>query len=353
MGPGVTATHRYRVLLVEDSPDDAFLVTRMLKKHNSIEAEVVHVDRVASARVRLHQEGFDCVLLDLGLPDARGLEALRLIATASPEAAIVVLTGLEDEETGIQAVQEGAQDYLAKTSVDEHILARAIRYSVERKRVEATKRHFLDNAAHELRTPLSIIAGAAEILEMHKDDIEAPRFEELIGVIAKQGRRVSYLLSQLLELSELEEANRDGVEVIDLSEFLVDTLDASETPDGKYVDTAIEEGLKVRAHPERLRHIVVHFLENAYRYGGKNIWVESRVANGRIVLGVTDDGPGISDELRFQLFEPFGRGSLWHPQGSGLGLAICQRMAKSFDAEISYKPGTPVGARFELHLKPV
>lgn len=342
----------YRILLVEDSEDDAFLVTTMLKRNQAIRSEVVHEGRVSSARARLHQEAFDCVLLDLGLPDARGLEAVKLISAAAQDAAIVVLTGLEDEETGLDALKEGAQDYLSKSHVDGHVLGRAIRYSVERKRVEATKRHFLDNAAHELRTPLSIISGAAEILDLHKEDIDRARFDELINVISKQGRRVSYLLTQLLELSELQDTPRDGIEVVEVEEFVLEAMRRTPAPEGKVVEELIEEGVKGRAHPERLRHVLGHLLENAYRYGGSNVSIEARTAEGRVVLAVSDDGPGIPEDLRSQLFEPFGRGSLWHPQGTGLGLAICQRMARSFEAELAYHPRRPHGARFELLLKP-
>lgn len=340
----------YRVLLVEDSPDDAFLVTTMLNRTTGIRTAVEHVDRVATARARLHQVAFDCILLDLGLPDARGLEAVRLISAAAKDAAIVVLTGMDDEEIGLEALKEGAQDYLSKQRVDGHVLGRAIRYSVERKRVEATKRHFLDNAAHELRTPLSIISGAAEILELHKDDIDRSRFEELVGVISKQGRRVSYLLTQLLELSELQDATRDGVEIVDVGTYVAEAVAKKPPPEGKSLDEMVEDGVKARAHPDRLRHILEHLLENAYRYGGDNVAVESRSRGGGVFIAVTDDGPGISEELRSQLFEPFGRGSLWHPQGTGLGLAICQRMARTFDGEIRYRTGRPHGARFELNL---
>ena len=342
----------YKVLLVEDSPDDALFVTTMLERNPSVRADVTHVERVATARTSLHQDPFDCVILDLGLPDARGLDAVRLIATVAKEAAIIVLTGNEDEDTGIEALKEGAQDYLSKARVDGHILGRAIRYSVERKRVESTKRDFLDNAAHELRTPLSIISGAAEILDMHGQELEPDRFQELIAVIAKQGRRVGNLLTQLLELSELEDAARDGIEVIDLPAAVAEAIAEAPPPPEKVVEQMLEEGIKARAHPERLQQVVVHLLENAYRYGGKNISIEALTRGREVVLAISDDGPGISEELESQLFEPFGRGSLWHPQGSGLGLAISRRLAQTFEAEVAYRRRRPHGARFELTLKP-
>jgi PAS domain-containing protein len=85
---------------------------------------------------RLVEGGIDVVLLDLGLPDSRGLETLNRAHTQAPEVPIVVLTGLADETVGVKAVQEGAQDYLVKGQVDGDVLVRAIRYGIERKRAE-------------------------------------------------------------------------------------------------------------------------------------------------------------------------------------------------------------------------
>jgi signal transduction histidine kinase len=347
------ATHNFSVLLIEDSIGDAGLVIQMLKRSPVIQTEVDHVERVSAARAKLHTHSYDCVLLDLGLPDTQGLEALRLIRSATQDAAIVVLTGYEDEETEIEALQEGAQDYLAKNRINGYVLGRAIRYAVERQRVESAQRHFLDNAAHELRTPLSILQGAADILELHKDDLDKQKFDELVAVISKQGKKVGHLLNQLLELSELSTLDRSDLVPVSLSKAVESALYASPTPDGKSVEREIADEFKVLAHPERLQMIVGHLLTNAYRYGGEIITIEATSDDTRTVLTVADDGAGVPEELVDQLFTPFGRGSLWHPQGSGLGLALTRRLAKSFDAEVAYSPGVPNGARFEVLLRPV
>lgn len=141
--PGPTVPTR--VLLVEDDEGDAFLVRELLIDS----APDIYLDRVRTlqaAEARLPGE-FDCVLLDLGLPDAQGMEALRLILNAAPTLAVLVLTGLADEIRGIESVSYGAQDYLVKGNIDGELLHRAIRYAVERKRADESMRRLYASEA--------------------------------------------------------------------------------------------------------------------------------------------------------------------------------------------------------------
>jgi serine phosphatase RsbU (regulator of sigma subunit) len=128
---------RLAVLLVEDDPGDAFLVRELLLEAN---APVVLTVAESMSEARPLLDRVDCVLLDLGLPDAHGLSALREVLRHAASSAVCVLTGLEDEHLGIAAVAEGAQDYLVKGKVDGVLLARALRYAVERKRADENVR---------------------------------------------------------------------------------------------------------------------------------------------------------------------------------------------------------------------
>jgi diguanylate cyclase (GGDEF)-like protein/PAS domain S-box-containing protein len=125
-----------RLLLVEDNPGDAWLLREMLSKSASQHSEFTHVLRMSDAEGYLRKHGVDIVLLDLGLPDARGLGAVRRAHAAAPHVPLVVLTGLDDETLGTQALQEGAQDYLIKGEIETRGLLRALRYAVERKAME-------------------------------------------------------------------------------------------------------------------------------------------------------------------------------------------------------------------------
>lgn len=124
---------RLRVLLVEDDPADAFLVEEQLLEARA-PIDLQKVATMGQALPRLAT--VDCVLLDLRLPDASGLDALRQVLHEAARVAVCVLTGLEDEHLGVAAVAAGAQDYLVKGQVDGIALTRAVRYAVERRRAD-------------------------------------------------------------------------------------------------------------------------------------------------------------------------------------------------------------------------
>ena len=139
--PQPAAPARTRVLIVEDDEGYARLVGDLLDGSGSIAFHHDHAGSVADAVDRLARGPYDIVLLDLGLPDARDLDALRTLVPLAPEVPIVVLSGAESEELAIEAVKAGAQDYLLKTQATADVLSRSIRYALERKRAELeTKR---------------------------------------------------------------------------------------------------------------------------------------------------------------------------------------------------------------------
>jgi len=106
------------MLLIEDDPGDARLIQEMFKEQGSQSVEFEHVECMKDAEKFLAARSADIVLLDLGLPDAQGLEAVRRAHAAAPDIPLVVLSGLDDESMAIQALQEGAQDYLIKGQIE-------------------------------------------------------------------------------------------------------------------------------------------------------------------------------------------------------------------------------------------
>ena len=125
-----------KVLVIEDNPGDVRLIREFLVNEKENRFEVECVPTLKEGLKFIKKGGFDEILLDMSLPDCRGLDTIEKIIKAAPEYPIVILTGLDDESLGNSALQKGAQDYLVKNQMDSISLVRALRYALERKRIE-------------------------------------------------------------------------------------------------------------------------------------------------------------------------------------------------------------------------
>lgn len=186
-------------MLVEDNPGDARLIQEMLK----VEAGkfVLHTFATLSeATAAVDTVEPHAILLDLLLPDSHGLDTLRDMLEACPDTAILVLTGMVDQELGVRAVNEGAQDYLVKGEVDARLLGRAIRYAVQRKKVEQAEmeqRRFAEALAEtarlltstlELSDVLDRIMGALkQVVPNDMSNIMLLDRDEMVAVVRRRG----------------------------------------------------------------------------------------------------------------------------------------------------------------------
>jgi serine phosphatase RsbU (regulator of sigma subunit) len=128
------------VLLVEDNRGDARLIQEYLAEVKGLAFRLECADRYAAGLERLARGGIDVVLLDLSLPDARGLDTFARLSAEYPEVPVAVLTGFDDEVLAVKAVQQGAEDYLVKGYVNSNLLARSLRYAIERTRRRQAER---------------------------------------------------------------------------------------------------------------------------------------------------------------------------------------------------------------------
>lgn len=135
---------QFNTLLVEDNPGERRFLQELLKKQTGTGDlfKVECTERLATAILRLGVGDIDVILLDLSLPDSQGEETFAKVKACAPDVAIVVLSGLEDEAMALRMVKGGAQDYVPKRQVNANMLARTIRYAIERKRVEREIRQF-------------------------------------------------------------------------------------------------------------------------------------------------------------------------------------------------------------------
>jgi diguanylate cyclase (GGDEF)-like protein/PAS domain S-box-containing protein len=172
------------LLVVEDDPDHAFLVRRQLRERLLAELDILQLGTAAAAAERLQQDDVRCVVLDLSLPDAKGLEAVRQVRAAAPDVPIVVLTGLDSDEMGRQAVELGAQDYLVKGHHGADALARSVVFALERAKRQAAEQRST-RVAGQLQLVLEASAeGICLVDQEGRLGFVNPAAAELLGVPA-------------------------------------------------------------------------------------------------------------------------------------------------------------------------
>ncbi len=126
--------NRLAILTVEDNPSDLFLIEQMLKASPLEIGKLFSTDRVRKAYEMLQTEEIHLVLLDLTLPDSFGINTFLHLKPFVQKVPVIILTGLSDTNLALEAIKEGAQDYLVKGEFNENLLAKSIQYSLERKR---------------------------------------------------------------------------------------------------------------------------------------------------------------------------------------------------------------------------
>lgn len=218
---------------------------------------------------------------------------------------------------------------------------------------EALRERFIANAAHELRTPLTSLLGFVEMLSRARHRLDETKLQTMFDAMTRSGDRLAVLIENLLDLSKLQAGQvQVDIEPVPIDALAREVVASTPPPDGRRVEVEVTDTPVALADKHRLDQVVTNLLTNAYRYGGPNISLNGARANGHVILSVTDDGPGVEDQLIGELFQPFSRGSTSSTiGGSGLGLAIVKMLVEACGGEIWHEPRLPTGARFCVKLK--
>jgi len=361
------------VLLIEDNPGDVLLLRASLDEVGGDPFTVIHVDHLAAGLRRLAEDGIDVVLQDLTLPDGNGLEILRTLRRQAATVPIVVLTGRDDEALALQAVQEGAQDYLVKGSMNGHALARCIRYAIERERLRTEleeardqaleaarlKSEFLANISHELRTPLTAILGFSSLLRRnHHGNCDVRQLHHLER-IHQNGQHLLAMINDLLDLSKIEagkvsiapEQVHPGAVIAQVVDTLL-PLAANQDID---LEEIVADGLPTfYSDPIRLHQVLLNLGSNAIKFthhGG--VILEARQEGDTMVFQVSDTGIGIPAEALETIFDEFRQvdGSMTREySGTGLGLSVSRQLARLLGGDIEVFSREGEGSTFTLRL---
>jgi signal transduction histidine kinase len=338
------------VLLVEDNQGDARLLREMFSTEKPGSFELTHFLRMSEAMIHLGKGNVDLVLLDLGLPDAHGLDTVRQAHAVAPSVPLIVLTGLDDEALAAEAMKEGAQDYLIKGQIENRALPRALRHAIERHRMQTEtelirtqqlqfKDEFLSHVSHELRSPLTAIYQFVTILQDRLPGELNPEQHEYLEIILRNVKQLQSMINDLLEVTRVQ-AGKLAIElqctaVSDAIAYTVDTLQGAATAKNITLSSDVDCRLpSVSADPTRIRQILIILVDNAVKFTptGGAVKVRAGVFEkdpGFLLVEVSDTGCGITPEMTERIFEhlyqisdPGQAGR----KGLGLGLYISKEL---------------------------
>jgi signal transduction histidine kinase len=348
------------VLLIEADIADVRLLREMFDQQASHEIDLTHVDCMRAAEAHLAERAVDIILLDPGLPDAQGVSAIRRARAAAPRIPLVVLSSLDDETLAGQALQEGAQDYLIKGQIEARGLLRAMRYAIERKRLERLKDEFVSTVSHELRTPLTSISGSLGLLMGNAaGDLPKP-MARLLAIAHTNSQRLVRLVNDILDIEKME-AGRFVFTFrrVDFRLLVEQAIEANRAfAEGYRVRIRLEDGrpgADVRADPDRLLQVATNLLSNAIKFSPPDRDVVVAVTKGADSVRVTvrDHGAGIPIDFRPSIFEKFAQadaGDARQKGGTGLGLSIVKQIVDRLSGEVGFADAPGGGTIFHVQL---
>jgi signal transduction histidine kinase len=367
-----------RLLLVEDDEAHARLAELWIEQEGRGRFAVVHVERLAEALAAIEATPPDAVLLDLSLPDSDRLETFRAVRARAPATPVVVMTGNGDETLALQAVHEGAQDYLVKGDIDGRLVVRALRYAIERGRAEAAERRLLEaqrleslsvlagGIAHQLNNLLVVIIGNASLAATALDPHDPVR-EHLVDIEAAS-QQAARLARQMLAYS-----GRGGLlmRTVDLNEIVRSACTAftEHLPPNVCFRLELAPGrLTINGDETQIAQLVLNLTANATEAIGaragdvvfttasvdagpadfSRAYMAPDLPAGRYLeLVVADTGEGMSSETLVRLFEPFFSTRL---TGRGLGLSAALGIVRGHGGAIGIESAPGEGTRVRVLL---
>ena len=373
-----------RVLLVDDDSDDYALTRDYFADMNGQGYTLEWASSYEAGLAAMQSGQYDVYLLDYQLGAKTGLELLQAGRAAGASGAAIMLTGRTQRELDLEAMEQGAADFLEKGRLDAAILERSIRYALEQKRhreeleqrvaertaelaqaiaalqeADRRKDEFLATLAHELRNPLAPLKNSLDLLRMsHRP---AAEIEATCELMDRQVRQLIRLVNDLMDVARITRGTLDlKRETIDLCAALDSAVETSrpviEAAGHRLHVDRPSAPVWLQADSTRLSQIISNLLNNAARYtnAGGIIWLSGAVEGNEAVVRVRDTGIGISAGMLPRVFEPFTQvdTSLERSQGGlGIGLSLVQRLVQLHGGTVrAVSPGLGQGAEFVVRL---
>ncbi|MBK8905972.1 MAG: hybrid sensor histidine kinase/response regulator [Anaerolineaceae bacterium] len=364
------------VLLIEDSPGDVHLIKTLLAQSNQAGSSpsvihLTHAEQLKNAYTLLAKISCDLILLDLSLPDAHGLSSFLELNQCQPTIPVVILSGHADLEIAIQAVQLGAQDYLAKDDLTANLLVKTIHHTIERHRLllEISQRaaelehqnlalnDFAHTVAHQIQGLLSQMVGYASLVDSHYQEQLSPSARQAVDQIMQSGYKMNNVITELLFLASMGSENIQ-VSELDNKRILTEVLKRL-----RYQIRAADAKISMPSHwPSALGYapwieeVWLNYISNGLKYGGSDEEPPilklgaTQEGNGMVRFWVADNGPGIAPTDQKRLFKPHTRVTSKKIRGEGLGLSIVWRIVAKCGGKVGVDSQEGSGSCFWFTL---
>jgi signal transduction histidine kinase len=386
-----------RVLLIDDDEDYYILTRDLLREAGEREYRLTWASNYDDGLAALASNAHDVALLDYNLGAHTGLELLKAVFDQAYGVPLIMLTGQNDHAIDLETMRAGAADYLTKNRVDAAILARAIRYAIERAQALAALRsserriaqlyeqerehsRALERAyadlrtaerlrddlthmiVHDLRNPLTAILGNLDTLPRYiSDPAKAELCTSLVATAGRAGRRMKRLIDDLLDVGKLEAGELHlRLVALDVADWLVERQESyrlqADAEDKRFIWNLTGDLPAVMADADLIGRVLDNLVNNAFKYtdSGGAITVGATHNDAQLVVTVRDDGQGIPLKDQARIFDKFVQVTDEHGaplrKGSGLGLAFCRLAVQAHGGRIWVESAPGQGSAFSFSL---
>lgn len=365
-----------RVLVVDDEMLNCILLSTSLQESGYT------VETAADGQQALEMlsvQTFDIVLLDLVMPGMDGYQVCERIKAGerTHDLPVIFISAMEEIGDKVRAFSAGGADYVTKPFQFEEVLARVETHLALRKlqrqlqvanrelgrqlqEVQARNEEldaFAHTVAHDLKNPLSVLVGYSTLLEARRAALPDEKIDSFLGTIARQGRKMSNIIDELLLLANVRKAEEVEMEPLDMAAIVVEVQE-------RLADLLAEQQAQVGIPDDWpaalgrgpwVEEVWANYLSNAVKYGGQPACVQLGFSNlqspmSHIKFWVRDNGPGLTPEEQARLFAPFERLHQVRAEGHGLGLSIVRRIVEKLGGRVGVESEPGQGSLFYFTL---
>ncbi|MGB3585811.1 MAG: hybrid sensor histidine kinase/response regulator [Tunicatimonas sp.] len=359
------------ILLVEDNLTDQEIVKEMLIGTQLFQYNLEVCERINHAVKCMDQQKPDIILLDLSLPDSTGVQTLEKLQKRDSSIPIVILTGLDDPDVGVEAINMGAEDYLSKQEINtEHLLAKTISFAIERHKLKRELFLAMNHLqkyndklkdysyviTHDLKSPLTNLRSLVEMFQQ-TDDVDfqhkvIERIESSVNRLDNMIRGFSNVFLAERDLSKQPEAINVQLAISEVEDQLAEIIRSTNTR----ISTNFSEADTVCFVPVLFNSILQNLVTNSIKYRDENreprISIITEDADDYVIVHFEDNGIGINLERhQQQLFKLFNRFDTNKAPGTGVGLYMIKNILDASEGRIDIESTVGEGTHFKLFFK--